>query len=275
MFQILLADWQEGKPIFDHVSHPVPYVYISLDRSRSSVTRTLDRLNLTSSITRLVCQEDLPEEAMTVDLVLKEAIKLYPDAKLAIIEGFQLLAGDGTGKYNSVARTLKKAARMCSKHGLTVIGICHSPKMKVDESFQHPREMLLGSVSWGAYSDTVITLNLDEMTGIISVNIMPRNAAAEHHELRFGERGILEHAIRASKRDTICIKIGSLAPERPITRQEIIRWGEHLSITSRTCERAVKFCLETAVLEQIGEGIYERSRIPLPKLGQEPDITIE
>lgn len=269
------AEWQQGKSIFDHASNPVPYVYVSLDRSRSSVIRTLDRLSLTNSITRLVCQEDIPEEAMSVETVLKEAIKLYPDSKLVVIEGFQLLAGDGTGKYNSVARTLKKAARLCSKHHLTIIGICHSPKMKIDESFQHPREMLLGSVSWGAYSDTVITLNLDEMTGIINVHVMPRNAASEKHELRFGQNGVLEAVIHRSKKDTICVKIGALIEGRPITRTEIVQWGEHLHIGSRTCDSAIKDCLENGVLEAIGTGIYERSPLCPPELGTDPDVTID
>lgn len=275
MFQILLAEWQQGKPIFDHVSYPVPYVYISLDRSRSSVIRTLERLGLTSVITRLVCQEDIPEEAMSVETVLKEALKLYPDSRLVVIEGFQLLAGDGTGKYNSVARTLKKAARLCSKHRLTIIGICHSPKMKIDESFQHPREMLLGSVSWGAYSDTVITLNLDEMTGIINVHLMPRNAASEKHELRFGPNGVLEPVIHRSKKDVICVKIGALTEGRPITRNEIVQWGQHLHIGSRTCDSAIKICLDNGVLEAIGTGIYERSPLCLPELGHDPDIIVE
>lgn len=274
-FQVLLAEWQQGKPIFDHDSHPIPYVYVSLDRSRSSVIRTLDRLNLTESITRLVCQEDIPEEAVTVEAVVKEAIRLYPTSKLIIIEGFQLLAGDGTGKYTSVARTLKKAARLCSKHGLTIIGICHSPKMKIDESFQHPREMLLGSVSWGAYSDTVITLNLDEMTGIINVHVMPRNAASEKHELRFGEHGILEPVIHRSKKDVICVKIANLTEGRPITRTEIVQWGQHLHIGSRTCDSAIKICLENGVLEAIGTGIYERSPLSLPELGHDSDLSIE
>ena len=56
-FQVFLAQWQKGEPLFGHQSNPVPYVYVSLDRSRSSVTRTLERLGLVEEITRIVCQE--------------------------------------------------------------------------------------------------------------------------------------------------------------------------------------------------------------------------
>lgn len=275
MFQVLLAEWLQGNPIFDHVSHPVPYVYVSLDRSRSSVTRTLQRLGLIEQITRVVCQEDLPETSITAQLVIADVLKLYKDAKLIIVEGFQLLAGERGNGYTTVAKTLKTCARICSKYKLTIIGICHSPKMRIEDGFQHPREMLLGSVSWGAYSDTVIVLNLDESTGVISVNVMPRNERAEQHHMRFGENGRLELAIPASKRDAIALKIGALSEGRPVTRAEILQWARNLGIAVRTCDRAIKFCLDKAALDQIGDGIYERTSIPLPQMVQESDLTVE
>lgn len=274
-FQVFLAQWQKGEDFLGHKSHPVPYVYVSLDRSRSSVVRTLQRLDLTSEITRIVCQEEVPEEALTIEPVLKEAIKAFPDSKLVIIEGFQLLAGEKGNGYTSVGRVLKKAARLCSKHHLTIIGICHSPKMKIDEGFQHPREMIMGSVSWGAYSDTIITLNLDEMTAIITVHLMPRNGPSEKHELRFGENGKLEPYVRAGKKDSICLKIAALPEGRPITRDEILRWGQAFHISSRTCEAAIKTCLENNLLDVIGTGIYERTSVTPSPMGQDSDLNIE
>jgi len=272
MFQVLLAEWQKGNPVFGHASHPIPYSYVSIDRSRSSVTRTLERLGLTDQITRIICQEELPEDCMQVGSVLRETVRQHPDSKLIIIEGFQLLAGEAGNKYNSVARTLKAAARLCTKHNLTIIGVCHSPKMKVEEGFQHPREMLLGSVSWGAYSDTVITLNLEELTGVITVHVLPRNAASEQHEMHFGENGVLVPHVRASKQDTICFKLASLPAERPITKGEVLQWGKALNISPRTCESAIKSCLENKVLEPIGNGVYERSRNRGEELGPEFDL---
>lgn len=265
-----LADWQQGKPVFGHESHPVPYCYVSLDRSRSSVTRTLERLGLQSDITRLVCQEDISEDSTTVSAVIKDALKRFPDSKLIVIEGFQLLAGDQGNKYTSVAKSLKSAARICSTRKLTVLGICHSPKMRMDEGFQHPREMLLGSVSWGAYSDTVITLNLDELTGIIQTTIMPRNAPSEQHELKFGVNGILEPFVRAGKRGQIVQRIHSLPTGRPITRVEILQWGKATNIGTRTCEAAIAFSLENNFLDVIGTGVYERT--PIRSHDTAPDI---
>jgi len=274
-FQVFLTEWQQGKPIFDHVSHPVPYSYVSIDRSRSSVTRTLQRLGLTEQITRLICQEELPEDCLTIGAVVKEVLKVHPDSKLIVIEGFQLLAGDASNKYNTVARTLKSAARLCTKYGLTIIGICHSPKMKIDEGFQHPREMLLGSVSWGAYSDTVITLSLDELTGIITVSILPRNSKSEQHELKFGTNGMLEPFVRKSKLDAVYLKILGLPVGRPITRSEVLSWGKSMEVGTRTCETAIKTAIEKNILEVIGTGIYERAPEVGEKIMPDSDVNFE
>lgn len=258
-FQVLLANWQHSKPFFDHASYPVPYTYASLDRSRSSVMRTLGRLELQSEITRLVCQEDLPEDVIAPIATLKEILKCYPDSTLLIIEGIQLLAGDRGNGYVSVARVLKSMARFCSKYQITILGVCHTPKMRLDEGFQHPREALLGSVSWGAYSDTIIMLNLDELTKIITVNILPRNAPSEQHELIFGVNGVLEPFVRKTKQHQILIRVAALSVGRPVTRTEILNWGKEGKISTRTCEMAIQNALENNFLEVIGNGIYERT----------------
>jgi hypothetical protein len=272
-----LADWQESKPVFGHVSLPIPYCYVSLDRSRSSVMRTLGRLSLQDKITRLVCQEDLAEETLTAVSVIRDSLKLFPDSKFVVIEGFQLLAGEKGNGYTSVARALKSAARACTRLGITILGICHSPKMRIDEGFQHPREMLLGSVSWGAYSDTVIILNLDELTGIIQVTVMPRNAPMEQHHLKFGANGVLQPFIPGSKKNQIRQRIENLPTGRPITRAEILSWGEALGISARTCDSAIDDSMKNKVLDALGLGVYERStESPLdtaPEIDIDPDLS--
>lgn len=274
-FQVFLAEWQDGNPIFGHESHPVPYIYVSLDRSRSSVTRTLERLGLADIITRVVCQEEIPEESLTVESVIKDALVAHPDAKLIIIEGFQLLAGEKGNGYTHVGKVLKKAARICSQRQITIIGVCHSPKMKIDEGFQHPRETIMGSASWGAYSDTIITLSLNELTGIISVHVMPRNAKSEKHEMRFGLNGVLESVVKGTKKDSICAKIEALPIGATLMRTEVLAWIKDLGASTRTADDAIAVCLRNKVLDALGVGVYERSDVtPLHAVPQS-DIAVE
>jgi hypothetical protein len=275
IFQNFLAEWQEGSPVFDHDSFPVPYVYISLDRSRSSVTRTLQRLRLLEKITRVICLDEMPEDCLDLESVLKFALKKFPDSRLVIIEGFALMSGDKTNGYTAVGKLMRKAARLCAKNKLTIIGVCHAPKMKADEQFQHSRELLLGSVSWAAYSDTIVVLNMDEASGIISVKVMPRNAAMETHDMRFGAGGRLEMTVKGSKLSFLSGKIQRLPAGRPVTRTEIHQWATAHQIGIRTADDAIKLNLENGILTPHERGFYERSLLSSPVSDPENDLTVK
>lgn len=275
IFQNFLAQWQQGNPVFEHDSHPVPYVYVSLDRSRSSVTRTLQRLNLLSDITRVICLDEMPEECLDLENVLKFALKKFSDSKLMIIEGFALMSGEKTNGYTAVGKLMRKAARLCAKNKITIIGVCHAPKLKAEEQFQHSRELLLGSVAWAAYSDTIVVLNMDEKTKIITVKVMPRNAAMEEHDMQFGAGGKLETAVKGSKLEFLSRKIQRLPAGRPITRSEILQWADTFHIHTRTAENAITVNVKNGILTSLERGLYERSQLSSPVLDHENDLTVD
>jgi len=257
VFQTLAA-WQEGRDVFGHKSFPVPYSYVSLDRSRSSVNRTLERLGLCSAITRVICQEEL-QGVITINAVIDASLKIHSDSVFFVVEGFQTLAGDKGNSYAPVAGLLKRSATLCSTRHITILGIAHSPKMKTDESFKHSRELILGSVAWGAYSDTIITVQLDEGTGNIAVNISPRNAAAEAFHYVFGAQGVLVPLDSAKPRDAIKLKIESLAAGSSIMRTEILGWASAFGVSDKTGDRVITECLKNKVLDAISPGLYERT----------------
>ncbi len=270
-----LAEWQDGNPVFGHESHPVAYSYLSLDRSRSSVTRTLQRLELDQVITRVLCQEEFLGVANTVTEVVKTAIRLHPDSRFFIIEGFQTLVGDASNKYSQVSSLLRKTAELCSKYKITILGIAHSPKMKSDESFQHSRELILGSVAWGAYSDTIVTVQLDEGAGNITVKILPRNAASESFHYVFGNNGVLVPLENTKPREAMALRIEAHGAGSIIHRSEILQWAVAYKTSERTGDRVIADCLKNKVLTAIDVGIYERTpTIPL-KLVPQSDVIVE
>lgn len=275
IFQNFLAPWIAGQPVLDHESHPVPYVYLSMDRLRSSVTRTLARLGLKDTITNIICLDEMPEGCLTLPAILKFAAEKYPDAKLVIIEGFALIAGERTNGYTAVGHLMRKTSRLCAASGLTIVGVCHAPKMRTDEAFQHSRELLLGSVSWAAYSDTIIVLNMDELTNIITVKVMPRNAAMESHSLQFGQNGVLQPVVVKQKKGFIQSRIEALTDGSPVTRDTIRAWGKASSISLRTVDAAIAASIENKVLSVIGDGVYERSSVSISPTDPDFDITID
>lgn len=258
LFQIL-ADFQAGNPVLGHPSYPVPYSYISVDRSRTSVTRTLQRLGLEREITRVICREDLPPD-LNLLKVVRAAQKIYPDTKAFFIEGFQTMVGDKGNSYTPVAALLQATTTFCAEEGVTIVGICHSPKLKMEEGFQHPRETILGSVAWAAYSDTVITMNLNEKTGIITVSVMPRNAPSEHHDFIFSPpNGILVPPAQNPKSLLIQLILAQPIGE-DVSRQQILEWAGSLEASTRTAERVITELHETGdLIDTLQRGVYRRA----------------
>lgn len=253
-----IADWLDGKPIFGHASHPIPYAYISIDRSHSSVTRTLQRIGLENKITRIICREDFTEPIRGLGSVIQFAQKTFPDAKVLFIEGFQTLVGDKGNSYTPVANLLTAATVFCAEQGMTIIGICHSPKMKIEEGFQHPREVILGSVAWAAFSDTVITMDLNEKTGVVTVRIMPRNAPLEAYELFFGKQGVLTPVNRDGRKDALTKMLTMLPSGTVVTRKEILDLADSVHVSERSAERTITELIATEDLESLSRGTYRR-----------------
>lgn len=260
LFQIL-ADWQDGKEVLGHATHPTPYSYISIDRSRTSVTRTLARLGLQDKVTRIICREELPSDSSSsLGKVIHTARITYPDTKMLCIEGFQTLVGDKGNSYTPVASLLQATTAFCAKEGITIVGICHAPKLKVDEGFQHPRENLLGSVAWASFSDTVITMNMDEKTGIITCTVMPRNAPQEQHEFVFSPpNGVLIPPPNNPK-SLLIMLILNVAVGSDISRQEIMENAANVQASERTAERVItELKSEGELVDTLQRGVYRRA----------------
>lgn len=273
LFQIL-SDWQRGNDVLGHKSFPVPYAYLSLDRSRSSVQRTLQRIQLDDQIDRIVTREKFPG-VINPKIMFDIGLSAYPDSQAFFVEGYQTLAGDRGNSYAPVAHLLTTSAMICASRKLTLLGVAHASKLKQDERWQNSREVILGSVAWSAYSDTIIVLDNNEETKVVTCRIMPRNAPSEQHEFMFGDRGILQPYIPRSKKDSIALKIAALPAGRPLTKGEVTAWGKQMQVSTRTCEAAIKTCLENNLLEVIGTGIYERTSVCLTEFPSDPDIIVE
>lgn len=263
LFQIL-SQWQAGQPVLGHNSYPIPYTYLSVDRSSSSVKRTLQRLGLEGQITRMVCREHLPV-GLTVTTALQAALDIHPDSRAFFIEGFQTLAGDRGNSYTPVAALLSATTAMCASQGITIVGVCHSPKIKADEKFQHSRELVLGSVAWAAFSDTVITMDQAEDTGVVTVKVMPRNAAKEEFQFVFGPNGVLTPFMGSGGgRAVLELHLYGLGGGEEITRQELMDLGRASGVASATVDRVIGKALDDGIIRRVygNQGTY--CRVPDP-----------
>lgn len=256
LFQIL-KQWQVGEDVFGHQSFPVPYTYVSCDRSRKSVDLTLKRLNCVEVITRILALDDLVSSNHKLESIIEAAKKKYSDTELVVIEGVQTLVGNNQKDYGSVSALLRQGWAKCQRYEVTLLGTGHSPKVKENERYLHPRERTLGSVAWGAFADLIIAMNFDEQTKVRTVDVLPRNAAEEAYEFMSGPHGALVPCPK-EKGDRLLLVIEARSEGITITRQDVLDIAEGMEIGRSVADQVIAKCIETQMLERVSDGVFKR-----------------
>jgi len=190
-----LEQWHEGKveSFFGHKVNPLPFCYASVERSDAGVQRKLKRLGINPKTFPWIAG------STSLDGVITEAKKKYPNAAVLFIDGFACFApGPKPGKteYKVISDFLIGCSKKCRDQHLTIFGIVHSPKMKAAEVYHNPRQRVLGSVAWAAMSDCIMLVEPkltenEQITPLRNFFLLPREAPEEVYEMTF-ETGRLE-----------------------------------------------------------------------------------
>ena len=155
----LLKDWSEGRKILgSYESHPVPWVYISCDRSTSETDATLNRIGLGDWDCPVFAIEEVADEP-SIEVIINR----WPNAELYVIEGLQSLLPDGKGNQNraDMIWAMKVRKGLLAK-GKTIIGTTHSPKSEWGKHMRDGRSGFLGSASLHACFSTMILFDLPQ-----------------------------------------------------------------------------------------------------------------
>ena len=256
MFQ-LITDWSEGKDVFGHKSNPQPYCYIACDRSKKSIERTLKRLRLDEKIKPIISLIGLGP-GITLDELLDH--EEAQDSKVFFIESFYHLLPSGKGNdYKSVSKFLVAAASECQSRGITIIGSLHATKTRKDQQFIRPRERLLGSVAWAAFSETVILIepsSADPTNNGRTILVLPRNGPAECFNYHFDPTGRLTEKCDEIGKLTLDMELSLLEFGDYITKATINQWAVKANLQTRTVTRWVNAKIEQGSLERIQRGLY-------------------
>lgn len=268
IFQYILSPYIKGQKVLGHDVKSVPYCYVSIDRSHAGVLRTLEQLGLDKEILNIVPMERIPNDQINVPAIIRIVKKLYPETRFIIIEGFQLINATDTRIKNEYARigmALREATMLCGKHKITILGVCHAPKLKENESFQNPREYVAGSMGWAAYSDTTIVMIRNKKTGVVTAEVMPRNAKEETYNFRFGQDGKLEPVGSLNKSGSVTQYIVDLSAGTSIMRADLVVYAEKNFEAGKTVVDDVLKALTTnGVLDKLASppGCYVRTGRP-------------
>lgn len=190
----LIQSWAKGEQFHGHVCHPVPFAYVSCDRSLDSVKRTLDDLAIPH--TAFPIYSDVDDNLNNIESVIVKIRAAHPKVEVLFIDGFlSLLPGGKINEYGTVSSWLKSLNRTCKKLHITLVGIVHTSKVKEGEAYLNPREQLMGSAAFAGFADTIIVLKPMDVEEITTQRrrlwLLPRGSAAELYEYEFNGKGEL------------------------------------------------------------------------------------
>lgn len=268
LFQALSEQWKAGGEILGQRVHPVDYLYVSADRSERGVRRTMMRAGANP--------DRIPHLSLTAHPSVVDISKLAsvarehnPSVKLIILDGVMRLVpprkdSSTDGGFAHVSKFLTGLCKLCSDQDLTFILIVHSPKQKEDSRYTNPRERVMGSAAWAAFSETILLIEpflpvSKDTANARTLICLPRNAPAMFEDLEFN--GIGRLVARSEDLDEVLVEqfLKSIADgaefstsqfetalEKRMARSTIYVWLKRLEASGRTTKT--------------GRGIYRKNR---------------
>ncbi len=260
-----LDEWSQGIPVFGYKSNPCPMVYVSCDRSEQSVGITLDRVGVPHP--KFVDARGVSKHGdKAFEEVLYTCRTLEPNVRLIFIEAFSLLVPQVSFKdsYRTTGQFLSELSQTLSREDLTVIGTAHSPKQRENDQIIDPRQMVLGTVAWGGFVETIIAIrrvkpkNPEDMRR--QILLLPRNAREESFDFDFDVRGRFTKVLPTTTFGTLNERLESaFGFDANITKSELVEMGRQIGITAeRTVELWITQAVDEGRLKRIVLGVYRR-----------------
>lgn len=260
----LLDEWRQGKPVLGFPSHPQPFVYVSCDRSRQSVNATLQRVGV-RHIDFVDGRGVARYGEQAFDMVLKQARAIVPEVRLLFVEAFSMLVPQASFKdtYRVTGQFLSEMSRVLAREDVTIIGTAHSPKQRDNDQINDPRQLVLGTVAWGGFIETIVAirrlkpLNPSDMRR--QVLVLPRNAREEAFDYDLDENGRFVKIEQTTVCDILNVLLEVIPLDEMITTSSLVELAERAGVTARrTIERWITQSLEDGRLIRVGKGIYKR-----------------
>lgn len=257
------SDIQEGRPVWGRRTEPTGMVIVSLDRSENAHRRMLDGLAIPPDRFAFFPQRNEPT---SIEIIVRTCASAFPRHRLLFIDGFATLC-DGINSYTESSAFLRRGGKLCEQYDRTILGSVHSTKTKEGEAYSNPRQRVLGSVAWAAYSDLIVTMDParpDDPSDLIRVvNVLPRNSA--EFTLKYERKGPnLVPWTDPAESDLLSILdfwLHSQDFEREIPKREIVKYArETATLQERTVERWLLAQVESGRLERLKRGSYKRVR---------------
>lgn len=245
---------------------PMKIAYISADRASNSVQETLDRVGVDFPVFSIV-DKALEGKNLINDVFPMLTATYGYRPNFVYIDGFTGLCPDGTANnYLAVATWLASLQRYCQAKQITLVGACHTAKIREGEEIRNVRQKVLGSVAWAGYSETIILIEPPENTKVEdskkAVYLLPRNKPEEKIFVYMEDGKYVLHQSMAHDSNAsdfiieTVIPDVSLSPNRTLDYAAIWRVAESKGVNRRTFDRYLARLVEKGKLRKRGKGVY-------------------
>lgn len=256
------TDIQNGTDVWGRRTWATGMVIVSLDRSANAHERMLSGMSIPRDRFAFFSQRNSPT---TIEIIVNSCASRFPQHGLIFIDGFATLC-DGINSYSQSSAFLRVTGELCERTNRSILGSVHSTKTKEGEGYSNPRQRVLGSVAWAAYSDLIVTMDPskpDDPSDMIRiVNILPRNS--KEFTLKYERQGPLlvpwTDPVEDDLLSILDFWLHSQDFDREIPRREIVKYARENSIVERSVERWLDSKLELCQLERTRKGFYKRLR---------------
>lgn len=256
-----IDNWRQGKSFFSHAATPLPFMYISYDRSRKGVLRVFQRLHLNPADFNLYVPTGT-DKVTALKTKLNALLDKHPDIRVFFIEGFATKVPDG--KINDqkiVADFLGQLQELCEARNITIFGVVHTAKTREKDRYDNPRQRISGTIAWAGYSETIVIVEPKSPDNPADTTrrlmILPRNAPEVTKEFAFVNGELIEKKPPKPAQDQVAAwlvqqPVGrEFAPEAVVLATGLPKTtvGE---ILKRMSDGAVK------AIERVRHGVYRK-----------------
>lgn len=261
-----LHDLAQGRPILGYPSHPVPFIYVSCDRSHESVVETLERLEIDPATIPYIDARTIPDDGTdSFDKLIVASRALVPGVRLIFVEAFSLMIpqkGSHLDFYRMTARYLASVAKRLARERLILIGTVHSPKQREDAKIIDPRQSILGTVAWGAFVETIIVIQRVNPMNTKDQNrqlyLLPRNAREQSYEYDLDERGRFVEIHPEIVCNSMDEAVDRWAAGFEIGYEKFQTQATRLGISRSTLDRWLHQKVDGGVLRRVAKGVYQK-----------------
>lgn len=187
---------------------------------------------------------------------------------LIVVDPIAIFISGNLIDYRQTAISLIKLARICVKHGVTLLGTAHMSKQKgKDDRYMRPQDRILGSAAFAGYTDTQMYLLSPEDMGeeYYGFGWIPHNAPSDTFMFTRDTNGLFIPYEMPNKQNDLDAIYQMITEDHSGTKtKEILRAAqEQLSLAQATFYRYLQELKEQGKIEKAGHGSWRRTKAPL------------